>query len=86
MSHHLAINQEVDVRYSTSQPWFPGVITGLTPSGECYVVALDTPLPTRLQWTGITRPLGGDSLVSKTFVYVQTEKLAPDQLIKDRGA
>ena len=82
----FAINQEVDVRFSVPQPWYPGVVTSMTPNGACYVVALDAPVPTRLAWTGVSRPLGDDSLAPKTFVFVQTDKLAPEQLIKDRGA
>jgi len=84
----FAINQEVEVRYSPTQPWYPGVVTGITPhgDGDCYIVSLDNPKPNRLQWTGISRPLANDSPVPETFVFTQTDKLAPGQLIKDRGA
>ncbi len=84
--HLFEIDQEVDVRYSITQPWYPAVVTGTTPNSECYTVALDAPLPTRLQWTGISRPLGNDSEVAQTLVFVQLDKLAPGQLMKNREA
>ena len=80
-------DDEVDVRFSTLRPWRPGVVTGLTPNGACYEVALDPPLPTREEWTAMMSSFGdGDELVSDTLVFTQLDKLAPGQLIKARGA
>jgi len=76
----------VDVRYSPTTPWYPGVVTGISPNEFWYVVTLDAPQPTRLEWTEIPRPLGDDSLVTQVNVYCHVEKLAPGQLIKARGA
>lgn len=80
----FAINQPVDVRYATTTTWYPGVVTGLSADGCCYVVGLDAPKPTRIQWTGISRPLGDDSPIDQTLVYLQTEQLTPGAFI--RGA
>jgi hypothetical protein len=76
----------VGVRSSAGLDWHDGVVVshdhGLTQC--CYHVKLDTPVSGNA-WSGTTRKLGGDELVSMVCVFRHTENLTPGEHIRPQA-
>ena len=84
---NYVLNDTVDIRHDTAQPWLPGTVTDANagPGGGCWEVTLDADCPAD-DWTGTARLYGGsDNLKNKKvliFKHADIPNLTEGELIR----